>query len=340
MTRSRIITRREFVALGAAATAAAGGVAWWRGRSTPVEQDVFDYDLSAFEQTDPALLQYSEEAKRASPTLARPTCLAVSDDDLIGVGGDSAIHLYDATASPTHTIELDEVPHALAFGPESQLAVAFQQRVEIRSREGKLIARHQPLGERTYLTSIAFLGNHLFLADAGNREGIRCDLDGEALLRFGRRGSNTDAPGFVVPSPYFQLGVAPDGNLRIANPGRHRVETYNSDGEFLNAWGEPSMAIEGFAGCCNPTHFCVLPNGKVVTSEKGLNRIKVYDALGRFESVVAGAEHLVEDPVQARRACADCRIGYSLPVAADSAGRILALDPASSTIRFFRPLAG
>jgi hypothetical protein len=203
-----------------------------------------------------------------------------------------------------------------------------------------LVHRYAPLGERTYLTSIAFLGDHLFLADAGRREGIRCGIEGESVLRFGRRGSSPDTPGFVVPSPYFQLGLAPDGNLRIANPGRHRVETYNPDGEYLDAWGEAAMAIEGFAGCCNPTHFCVLPNGKVVTSEKGLNRIKVYDALGRFESVVAGADHLVEDPALARRACADCRIGYSLPVAADSTGRIVALDPASGTLRFFRPLAG
>jgi len=32
-----------------------------------------------------------------------------------------------------------------------------------------------------------------------------------------------------------------------------------------------------------------------VTSEKGLNRIKIYDAHGKFAGVVAGADALVKD---------------------------------------------
>ena len=67
----------------------------------------------------------------------------------------------------------------------------------------------------------------------------------------------------------------------------------NGDLEFF--WGKPSAAIEGFCGCCNPIGLALLPDGRYVTCEKGLPRVKVYSAEGVFESVVAGAESFPEN---------------------------------------------
>jgi hypothetical protein len=80
-----------------------------------------------------------------------------------------------------------------------------------------------------------------------------------------------------------------------------------------------------------------LPDGRFVTSEKGLNRIKIYDVKGKFIGVVAGTEQLVKDLELAKRACANCQIGFGFPVACDAAGRVLALDPATKDIRIFTP---
>jgi hypothetical protein len=85
--------------------------------------------------------------------------------------------------------------------------------------------------------------------------------------------------------------------------------------------------VEGFCGCCNPSSFARLPDGRFVTSEKGLVRIKVYDAKGKFLGLVAGHSQLV-------------RKSQALPVyrvACDSAGRVLALDPTTGNIRIFVP---
>jgi hypothetical protein len=74
-----------------------------------------------------------------------------------------------------------------------------------------------------------------------------------------------------------------------------------------------------------------------VTSEKGLPRIKVYDATGRFESVVAGLEQLeiehqsVVDPRTAGQHSA-------FDVATDTQGRVLVLDPRRKVVRIFVPL--
>ena len=89
-----------------------------------------------------------------------------------------------------------------------------------------------------------------------------------------------------------------------------------------SSWGTPSYALEGFSGCCNPAHLAVLPDGRFVTSEKGLARVKVYDDQGRFETAVVAPDQL------------DTEAG-PCDVAVDGTGRILVLDPGRGVVRIF-----
>ena len=84
------------------------------------------------------------------------------------------------------------------------------------------------------------------------------------------------------------------------------------------------MSVEGFCGCCNPTHFALLPDGGFVTSEKGIPRVKVYDGGGKLLSVVAGADDFNGGTT-----------GLAVAVAPDN--RILVLDPVRGQIRAFCP---
>ena len=88
------------------------------------------------------------------------------------------------------------------------------------------------------------------------------------------------------------------------------------------------------------TDIASLPDGSVVTSEKGLSRVKLYAPDGRFLGVVAGPELLVKDPELARRACVDCTVGFGFGVAADATRRVFVLDPLTREIRIFAPLEG
>jgi len=87
-------------------------------------------------------------------------------------------------------------------------------------------------------------------------------------------------------------------------------------------WGRSSMELDGFSGCCNPTHIAVMPDGRFVTTEKGLPRVKVYAADGTFAALVAGSVQLGQD-------------AGLLDVAVDAAGRILVLDAADRSIRIY-----
>ena len=82
------------------------------------------------------------------------------------------------------------------------------------------------------------------------------------------------------------------------------------------------MNIEGFCGCCNPTNIALLADGKIVTSEKGLPRVKVYRPDGTLESVIAGPEAFASRVV-------------GLDLAVDAAERVMVLDPAAKTVRSF-----
>jgi hypothetical protein len=301
--------RRKF--LGAGFGVFAVGMTGCGKTEKPPLDDRFTYDISAYMKTDPALLLYAETDQ--FPTgFTEPKCLAV-DGDTILVGGDKAIRTFDHTGKLLRTRELPALPHAVTAGG----LVAYKDRFADVS-----------YGDRAHLTSITKSGDDIFVADAGNREVLRCDVGGKVLSRI---------KGFAVPSPYFDLHVGVDGLLWVVNPGKHRIEAYNLDGTLELSWGETGMNVEGFCGCCNPVYFTRLPDGRFVTSEKGLNRIKIYDPRGKFVGVVAGPEQLVKDLELAKKACANCQIGFGFPIACDATGRVLALDPATKAVRIFSP---
>ena len=340
MSEDAKVNRRSFLGTaGAGLLALTGGLAACSKRAAktgkPVLDSRFTYDVSQFEHTDPALLLYREAAP--IPTgFDDPKCLAVGSDNSIFIGGDRSVKRLDAAGQLRSTIPLAAKPLALS-ATEARLCVAFKDHLEILDASGKLLVVGEPLGDRTWLTGVADAGETIFLADAGGREIIRCDANGKVLGRFGHPGDGN--PGFVIPSAYFHVALGGDGLLWVNNPGRHQIEAYTADGKFELGWGTPSMAVEGFCGCCNPVYFAQRPDGKFVTSEKGLNRIKIYDAKGKFEGVVAGPETLVKDLDLAKKACADCQVGFGFDVACDSAGRVLALDPATKTVRVFTPIS-
>jgi len=90
------------------------------------------------------------------------------------------------------------------------------------------------------------------------------------------------------------------------------------------SWGISSPGIEGFSGCCNPAKFTVLPDGRFLTSEKGLVRIKIYSAFGELESVVVPPEKFNAD-------------GNAPDLAVDERGNIMVLDIDRKMLRFFNP---
>jgi len=139
---------------------------------------------------------------------------------------------------------------------DGKIFVGVKDHIEIHTLR-QAHRERRTFGEKSYVTSIALAADALFVADAGNREIIRCDFPAK-LFRDSEK-KNADNPGFAIPSAYFDLSLGSDGLLWTTNTGRHQVEAYMTDGKFELGWGATGMAIENFCGCCNPVHITRLP---------------------------------------------------------------------------------
>ncbi len=228
--------------------------------------NTFNYDLKDLRKIDPALIQY-EEVGKIKTRFQDVFGVAVGSNEQIYVAGDEAIRVFNGNGERLSEIKLTGSPQCLAVTGDGTVYVGMKSHVEVYDNEGVRKANWEGLGQNAVLTSIAVSGNDVdvFVADAGNRVVLRYDTSGKLVNRIGERDEAKNIPGFVVPSPYFDIAVAPDGLLRVVNPGHHRVEAYTFDGYLELSWGKTSMGIDGFCGCCNPVNFAMLPDGGFVT---------------------------------------------------------------------------
>lgn len=290
----------------------------------------FSYDVTSLRQTDPRLILY-HETENLSTGFKKTTAVAVGPNDRIYVAGDQSVRAFDISGRVLLKVDLPAEPRCVAISDAGDIFVGFRDHVEVYGSDGRLREQWASLGSPSQFTSIAVSDGRVFVADAGRRRVMHYLTSGALVNMIGQKDEALGVDGFVVPHPYFDLAVGVDGLLRVANPGRHRIELYTFDGGLELWWGEVSMQIEGFAGCGNPANFALLSDGRVVTCEKGLPRVKIYTAQGVFAGVVAGAEQFPDyrfDGTFPER-------NGELDVAVDSQGRVLVLDTAGQTIRIF-----
>lgn len=270
---------------------------------------------------DPALIRY-REARRIETGFREARGIAVAEDGSLYAVGDNSVVLFDATGKRRDSQPQDEAPACVAIAGDGSLLIGARRSVSIIAKDGKPIARWKAPGRQPHLTSLAVSEHDVWVADAGQRVVYHYHRSGQLLGRLGKKDEQRGVAGLVVPSPHLDAAVAKDGAVWVANPGRHRMERYAKDGRLLSSWGKADMNVEGFSGCCNPTDFALLPDGRIVTAEKGLKRVKVYQANGTLDAVVAGPDTFSK------------RDG-ALDVAADGQGRIYVLDRGDGAVHVF-----
>jgi hypothetical protein len=300
----------------------------------------FKYDVNKLAHIDPNLILYEESAEAIKTGLTSTHGIAVDSKGSVYVAGDKAIRTFSQIGEQLGEIKLDDTPRCLTVTVDGTIYTGMKDHVEVYDAQGQRRASWESLGRDAILTSIVISEENVFVADAGHRIVIRYDKEGNIINKIGRKDSLRNIPGFVIPSPYFDLAVAKDGLLRVVNPGRLRIEAYTFDGDIEFWWGEPSAAVEGFCGCCNPVNIAVLPDGGFVTCEKGLVRIKIYNSEGNFVGVVAGPEQFGAGGTST--ICTnpeECQTG-GFDIAVDAEGRIFVLDTVDNIVKTFTKLKG
>lgn len=275
----------------------------------------FDYSLNAFWNIDESLIHYRETAPFVPP-LESLFALAVGPDGKTYVAGRDAVLVLPEE----RRIEIEGTPLCLAIDSSGTVYAGLTNRIETIAPDGTRSSIEIP-SDKAYLTSLAVDGAFIFAADAGSRKIWRFSHEGGEPFEIGREDGGGQR-GFNVPSAHFDIALANDDSLWAVNPGYHALENYAADGTFVSMWGKSSVSIEGFSGCCNPIAIALLPDGGIVTAEKGLPRVKIHNPDGSLRCVVAAPSTLGEN-------------AEGLDLAVDAAGRILVLDPDRKQIRIF-----
>ena len=155
------------------------------------------------------------------------------------------------------------------------------EKILIISSGGEIKDEWGPFEDKGIFTSVASNGSYVAFTDAGNKMVFILDKAGRVKTMIGQNDKQ-----FIVPSPYFDVALDSDNNLYVANTGHRRIETRTIEGVLKSYFGEPGMAPGAFCGCCNPSHFILIPDG-FVTAEKGINRIKILSKKGEFVEYVS-----------------------------------------------------
>jgi hypothetical protein len=337
----RPVSRRRFLHYAAGTVAlGGGGVLGWelirRNRGTG-RDNPFALDVSRFREIDPALVHFKPVQRFPVPR-PDPRRVAIDSEDQLHVAAGRYVLTLDRDGNRLNEVACTAPVRCVAVGEDGTSYVGFQDHVEVFDRRGQRLAVWDPIAGRPFLSGLALDANHLFVADSGNRLVWRHDRKGQLLGRIGERDPERDIAGLILPSPYLDVVIAPDGLLRVNNPGRHRVEAYTVDGDLEFYWGRASAAIDGFCGCCNPVGIEVMKDGRTLTFEKGMPRVKVYSATGEFESVVAGPSHFGNSNQDAMRSDPDEPTLGGLDGAIDSTGRVYVLDRMAQDLQGFESI--
>lgn len=331
--------RRSFFRHGAAsalALTAAGKLAG--ARLHAAAREPFAYDVSRYRKVDPALIKYERVARFRCP---KPDArrLSIGPDGRVYVAAANCICVLGSDGTPLAEIGCPDAARAVAVGPDGRVFAALRDHVEVFDPKGQRLAAWEAPKGRPFLTGIAVGAKDVFVADSGNRVIHRCDLEGKPRNRIGEKDAARNVPGLILPSPFLDVEIGPDGLLRVNNPGRHRVELYTPEGDLESWWGRPSIAIDGFCGCCNPVGLALLPDGRHVTFEKGLPRVKLYTAEGKFDCVVAAPDFFADIGAHESMMAADQTRYGGLDGAADARGRVFILELAGGEIHVMRAKA-
>jgi DNA-binding beta-propeller fold protein YncE len=283
-------------------------------------ENPFEYNIEHYKKSDSSLHHYIESGQIK---LADNEWLGIALDATgqIFVTGTEKLLIFDKEYKPV-SYNIGGTGLCIAVDEGGKSFIGMGDHIDVYDSSGKLQYQIKLEGNRPLTTSLSLSKEYLYVADAGGHIVWQFDKKGTIIQRIGEKDKKRDIPGFVIPSPFFDVAIDPDNFLWVVNPGRHSLENYTADGGLRSSWGHYAMELEGFCGCCNPTHMAILQDGSFVTSEKGIARVKVYNRIGELTSVVASAEQFDEGT-------------EGLDIAVDSRQHIYILDPKRKQIRIF-----
>lgn len=281
----------------------------------------FAYSVEEYETVDESLIAYRETRQiRTGDT----EMLAMAyRNGRIYVLTDEYMQVITPLGQEISRTHIDPDGRFIAVAANGIVLLGYEDHIVALENEEET-ARSAPAGAEALFTALTIAESHIFVADAGTRQVIAYNHALEQTGSFKGESGVSALHGFILPSLHFDLAVNGENELWVVNPGLHSIQNYTPGGRLRGHWSKSSFGHDGFSGCCNPCFIAFLSDGRIVTSEKGLVRIKIHKESGEFESYVAAPEKF--------------GTGIKAPaLAVDEHDHILALDFDNNMIRYFEP---
>ena len=155
----------------------------------------------------------------------------------------------------------------------------YSARIDLYSLEGEKKDEWKACSDNSDYCSFTATENYVFVTDTENKNICQYDKQGQ-LVRFIK-----SPEGFIIPSYSFGI-ISINDTIYCSNSGRHKIESYTLDGEFIASFGAAGTQAGAFAGCCNPVYLEKNFDGNILTSEKGNPRISCYGKDGKFRTIL------------------------------------------------------
>ncbi len=281
----------------------------------------YEYRIEEFKAVNPDELCY-RKAGQFHPEIKNAKAIALDKNDRIYIAGEDQVAIFDADKNALAAFPIPGQALCIAIDDEDRIYLGSKNRILVYDTSGILSHSWNASGKEAWLSSIALDGESVFVADAGKKIVYHFNKNGELINRIGEKNAEGGFQGFVIPSPHFDVAMGREGQLWVVNPGKHELLAFNKEGALFSSWANTSMQNEGFSGCCNPGNIALLSNGSFVTSEKGIERVKIHLPNGDYRCMVAGPDNFEPGTDH-------------LDLAVNSNDRIFVLDAKSGMVHFF-----
>ena len=162
---------------------------------------------------------------------------------------------------------------------ETTIYLLYPTGIELYAFDGQKTGEWEACSDNSDYCAFTTTKDYVFVTDAENKNIVQYDKQG-GLVRFIK-----SPEGFVIPSYAFDI-ISISDTIYCANSGRHRIESYTPDGEFIASFGKSGAEAGAFTGCCNPVYLAKSSDGQILTSEKGDPRISCYARTGQFRTIL------------------------------------------------------
>jgi hypothetical protein len=205
-------------------------------------------------------------------------------DEQIIVATANNMFVYDRRGSLLNNFAIGSHLRDIATDGEN-LYLLFPSRLEVCDRNGTWLREWEACSDRSDYCSLTVASGAVYVTDAANKHICKYTSGGDFVTFI------QSPDGFIIPSHTFGITSA-DGILYCSNSGRHRVEKYTLEGEYLGSFGKAGGLAGMFCGCCNPVHLTHTSSGEIITSEKGNPRIGCYGSDGKFRNLLLDGKAL------------------------------------------------